>query len=185
MDKHVMGQGLMRLLATDDLNVSYKDNPMKSDGSFIYFQEKHGDFSCLKEKILTLPWVEAVVLQGHHLNFYLPTRPMAIPDCDLEKIVFEKPVRLYQLMERLREEVKAGHINYPERYRALVKAYNLCLVAILEKKSVSVEALRHMVLTFKKADLAFMYRRAPQADLRGILEILKACVALIERTSHE
>lgn len=173
------------ILKIEDLNISFKKNPMNSDGSFICLATHSLDQELIKEKLLSLKWIDQVTFNGSFLNFYLIKEPLVLEDIEVSNIKIKKPLRLYQLQNRLEAEIKVDALIYDDHWLPLIKVYNLCIVEIITLKKISESNMNALLKTFKSLDLGFMYRKHSKEILAGILEILKACISLIERTCDE
>lgn len=185
MLKDGLKKSIEDILNVGDLNISFKDNPMGSDGSFICLETQVSDQETIKEKLLSLKWFDQVTFNGSYLNFFLKKEPLDLEDIRVSKIKIKKPLRLYQLQNRLEAEIKGDTFTYDDHWLPLIKVYNLCIVEMVTFKKISESSLNDLLKTFKSLDLGFMYRKHSQETLSGILRLLNACISLIERTCDE
>lgn len=178
-------KSIEQILDVSEMNISFKKNHLNSDGSFVYFEKKFASKEKVVNQLLSLQWIEKVSFENQYLNFWLSESLLTLTSEVFPKVKFVKPLRMYQLRNRLNEEIITKDFLYPEHWRPLIKTYNLCVIELLTFNSLSKNSIDELFKTFKRLDLGYMYRRDSSELLKGLFYILDDCITLIERTCDE
>lgn len=176
---------IQEILRVDDLFLSYKKNPEDSDVSFIYKGSLKEDSQNVKKALWALTWFEKVEFKGPYINLWLKKSLLPLNTKDWNKKGFSLSRRMIQLSQRLKAEVKDLDGCIDDYWFPLVKAYNLCVIDIEVLKHISDESMKGLVETFKVLDLGYMYRRQSEKTLKGLLDVLEACLIFAERKTYE
>lgn len=176
---------IQEVLGLEGVFISYKKNPLGSDLSFIYKNMDFEKSQNVKKELMALNYFEKIDFNGPYINLWLKESLIHLDNLNFEKMKMRDVRRIFQLSHRLKKEVNADEGRLDSYWLPLLKAYNLCAIDIHVLNEVSDDSIKALMKTFKALDLGYMYRKQSKTTLKGLLDLLEACLNLLEGGTYE
>ena len=176
---------IQEVLGLEGIFISYKKNPEGSDLSFIYKNVDLDNSQNVKTALMALNYFEKIDFKGPYINLWMKESLIPLDRPNFKKNKMTDTRRIFQLSHRLKKEVSAYEGSLDAYWLPLLKAYNLCVIDVHVLNELSDDSIQALMKTFKALDLGYMYRRQSKNTLKGLLDLLEACLKLLEGGAYE
>ena len=176
---------IQEVLDLEDIFISYKKNPEGSDLSLVYKSGNLENSQKVKRDLLALNYFEKIEFKGPYINLWIRKSLIPLDRPNFNKKRMRDARRLFQLSHRLKKEVDDYEASLDSYWLPLLKAYNLCVIEIHVLNELSDDSIKAFMKTFKALDLGYMYRRQSKNTLKGLLDLLEACLNFLEGGAYE